>query len=286
MVVLVETVTLERDANLAEHLLHGRSTLGIFAVVGLRAFGQGVVAERLPQLEHLAGAFTSVVVGRHGIGGYRATGNGPPSPSWPYDGDVILAVSLVIGAYVVGMFPTAHIVGRRLGVNPTTEGSGNPGASNVYRLGGRKAGVIVGVIDMLKGAVPVGIALLVADMPEAHAVWVAAVAGHVWPVIRGFRGGKGVATAGGAGLVINPLIGLACIGVFLVLVRVARIAALGSLGIALAFPVISALVGEPGYKVAVSAGVASILVIRHQSNIRRMLRRDENRIDESGPAAA
>lgn len=199
---------------------------------------------------------------------------------------VLLAVVLVIGAYVIGMFPTAHIVGRRMGVNPTTQGSGNPGASNVYRLGGRKAGVIVGMIDMLKGAIPAAIALLVAGMPEAHAVWVAAVAGHVWPVTRGSRGGKGVATAGGAGLVINPLIGLACAGVFLVLVKVARIAALGSLGIALSYPVIAALVGRPGYEVAVSAGVASILVIRHQSNIRRMLRRDENRIDESGTAAA
>ena len=199
---------------------------------------------------------------------------------------MLLAVVLVIGAYLIGMFPTAHIVGRRLGVNPTTQGSGNPGASNVYRLGGRKAGVIVGGIDMLKGAIPAGIALLVAGMPEAHAVWVAAVAGHVWPVTRGFRGGKGVATAGGAGLVINPLIGLACAAVFFVLVKVARIAALGSLGIAFSYPVIAAIVGRPAYEVAVSAGIASILVIRHQSNIRRMLRRDENRIGESGTAAA
>jgi glycerol-3-phosphate acyltransferase PlsY len=199
---------------------------------------------------------------------------------------VLLAVALVIGAYVIGMFPTAQLVGRRMGLNPTVQGSGNPGASNVYRLGGRRAGVIVGVVDMLKGAIPAGVALLVGGMPEAHAVWVAAVAGHVWPVTRGFRGGKGVATAGGAGLVINPLIGLACAGVFLVLVKVARIAALGSLGIALAYPVIAALVGRPGYEVAVSAGVAAILVVRHQSNIRRMLRRDENRFDESGSAAA
>lgn len=203
-----------------------------------------------------------------------------------YDGAVFLGVVLVIGAYLIGMFPTAQIVGRQMGVNPTAEGSGNPGASNVYRLGGRRAGVIVGVIDMLKGAVPAAIALTVAGMPEAHAVWVAAVAGHVWPVTRGFRGGKGVATAGGAGLVIHPAIGLACAVIFLVLVKVARIAALGSLGIAMAYPMIAAAVGRPGYEVAVSAGVAAILVIRHQSNIRRMMRRDENRLGESGSAAA
>lgn len=183
----------------------------------------------------------------------------------------MLLVVLVVVGYLIGMFPTAQIVGRQMGLDPTREGSRNPGASNVYRLGGRRAGVVVGMIDMLKGAIPAGLALLLAGRPEAHAVWIAAVAGHVWPVTRGFRGGKGVATAGGAGLVISPLIGLACAGVFLVTVKIARIAALGSLGIAVTFPVIAALAGRPGWEVAVSAGVAAILVIRHQSNIRRLL---------------
>ena len=187
----------------------------------------------------------------------------------------MLMAALIIGAYIVGMFPTAQIVGRQLGLDPTRADSGNPGASNVYRLAGRRAGVIVGVIDMLKGAIPAGIALAVAGRPEAHAVWVAAVAGHVWPVVRGFRGGKGVATAGGAGLVISPIIGLACAAVFLLVVKVLRIAALGSLSIALTFPIIAALAGRPASEVAVSAGVAAILIIRHQSNIRRLLGRDE-----------
>ncbi len=195
----------------------------------------------------------------------------------PYDVPVLMVV-LVVVAYVIGMFPTAQIVGRQLGLDPTRAGSGNPGASNVYRLAGRRAGVIVGVIDMLKGAIPAGLALLIAGRPEAHAVWVAAVAGHVWPVTRGFRGGKGVATAGGAGLVISPLIGLACAGVFLVTVKVGRVAALGSLGMALVYPIIAAMVGRPGWEVGVSAGVASILVIRHQSNIRELIRRDESQL--------
>ena len=166
--------------------------------MSLGAHGEGVVGERLPQLEHLAGSFASVVVDRHGCGGYRCE----ICPA-PYDVAVLMVV-FVVAAYVIGMFPTAQIVGRKVGLDPTRAGSRNPGASNVYRLVGRKAGVIVGVIDMLKGAIPAGFALLVAGRPEAHAVWVAAVAGHVWPATRGFRGGKGVATAGGAGLVINP----------------------------------------------------------------------------------
>lgn len=182
----------------------------------------------------------------------------------------------VIASYIVGTFPTAQLVARLVGADdPTTQGSGNPGASNMYRTAGKRAGVLVGVIDALKGAVPVGVALLVAGRLEAHAVWVAAVAGHVWPVTRRLRGGKGVATAGGGGLLISPLIGIACGLLFFAVVKWGRVAALGSLSIAIAFPIVSAIAGRPGWEVAVGAGVAAILVVRHQSNIRRLLARDE-----------
>lgn len=185
----------------------------------------------------------------------------------------------VVAAYLVGTFPTAQLVAWVVGANdPTQEGSGNPGASNVYRIAGKRAGVAVGVIDALKGAIPVGIALAVAGRPEAHAVWVAAVAGHVWPVNRRFRGGKGVATAGGGGLVISPVIGLACGVLFFVVVRFGRVAALGSLSIAVAFPFVSAMAGRPAWEVAVGAGVATILFVRHQSNIRRMLQNGEAKV--------
>lgn len=185
----------------------------------------------------------------------------------------------VVAAYLVGTFPTAQLVAWVVGANdPTQEGSGNPGASNVYRIAGKRAGVAVGVIDALKGAIPVGIALAVAGRPEAHAVWVAAVAGHVWPATRRFRGGKGVATAGGGGLVISPVIGLACGVLFFVVVRFGRVAALGSLSIAVAFPFVSAMAGRPAWEVAVGAGVATILFVRHQSNIRRMLQNGEAKV--------
>jgi glycerol-3-phosphate acyltransferase PlsY len=188
---------------------------------------------------------------------------------------VLLALGLV-AAYLVGTFPTAQLVARLAGADdPTRRGSGNPGASNVYRLAGKRAGVAVGIIDALKGAIPVAIALAVAGRPEAHAVWVAAVAGHVWPITRRLRGGKGVATAGGGGLVISPFIGLACGVLFFVVVRFGRVAALGSLSIAVAYPIVSAVAGRPGWEVAVGAGVAAILIVRHQSNIRRLLRDDE-----------
>ena len=229
------------------------------------AGGQRLVAERLPHFKHLSGELTPVVVGGHENGGYPCAQH-----SQPYDGRVIEVVC-VVAAYVVGMFPTATIVGRRLGVDPTREGSGNPGASNIYRLASRKAGVIVGLLDMLKGAVPAALALIVSGRPAAHAVWVAAVVGHVWPVLRGFRGGKGVATAGGAGLMISPIIGVLCALTFLIVVKVLRVAALGSLSIAFSYPLLAAAFGYPAWEILVSAGVAAILVLRHQSNIRGLL---------------
>ncbi len=200
----------------------------------------------------------------------------------------MLLVGGLLIAYLVGTFPTALMVGRRIGRDPSREGSGNPGASNVYRIGGRRAGIIVGIIDMLKGAVPVGIALAVAGRPEAHAVWVAAVAGHVWPITRRLRGGKGVATAGGGGIVVGPIIGISCGLLFLAVVKFGRVAALGSLSIAIAFPIVSAIAGRPLSEVAVSAAVAGILVVRHQSNIRKMLggaEAEHDRREDTGTAA-
>ncbi len=189
---------------------------------------------------------------------------------------MVALIGGVVLAYLAGTFPTALIVGRRVGADPARQGSGNPGASNVWRLGGRRAGLITGLIDMLKGAVPTGIALAVAGRPEAHAVWLAAVAGHVWPITRKLRGGKGVATAGGGGIVLGPVIGLACAVLFFGVVKFGRVAALGSLSIAIAYPIVSAIVGRPGWEIAVSSAVAVILVIRHQSNIRRMLRHEDS----------
>jgi glycerol-3-phosphate acyltransferase PlsY len=189
---------------------------------------------------------------------------------------VVALIGGLVLAYLAGTFPTALIIGRRVGTDPTLAGSGNPGASNVYRLSGRRAGVIVGLIDVLKGAIPTAIALAVAGRPEAHAVWLAAVIGHVWPITRKFRGGKGMATAGGGGIVLGPFVGIACALLFFGIVKFGRVAALGSLSIAAAYPIVSAIVGRPGWEIAVSSGVAAILFIRHQSNIRRMLRPEES----------
>jgi acyl-phosphate glycerol 3-phosphate acyltransferase len=100
-------------------------------------------------------------------------------------------------AYVLGTLPSAQVVAGRSGVDPMSAGSGNPGATNVYRTAGRRAGLVVFALDVGKGVAAVLMGMAVAGRPLALACWAAATVGHVLPVTRRLRGGKGVATGGG-----------------------------------------------------------------------------------------
>jgi glycerol-3-phosphate acyltransferase PlsY len=188
---------------------------------------------------------------------------------------ILVRVGFVVGAYLLGTFPSAQLVGARLGIDPTQTGSGNPGATNVLRTAGRRAGALVFAGDALKGAVPAALGLLVDDRGLAVACWAAAVLGHVFPLTRRLRGGKGVATAGGGTLVLYPLVGVALLVVFAAVVRLSRTASLGSLAVAVALPLLVAASDRPGWEVAAAAGVSVLVVIRHAGNIRRLLHREE-----------
>lgn len=179
--------------------------------------------------------------------------------------------ALVVVAYLVGTFPTALLVARRRGHDPTAEGSGNPGATNVYRVAGRRAGVIVLVGDLLKGALPAAAGLALGGRTWAVAAGAAAVLGHVVPATRGFRGGKGVATAGGMALVVWPVVSLVLVVLFAAVSRLSGAASLGSLAIAVGLPTGVALSGRPGWEVAAAAALAVVVVARHHENIRRLL---------------
>ncbi|HUP75625.1 MAG TPA: glycerol-3-phosphate acyltransferase [Acidimicrobiales bacterium] len=181
-----------------------------------------------------------------------------------------LWIVVTAGAYGVGTFPTAQIVGRRIGRDPTREGSGNPGATNVYRTAGRRAGLLVGLVDVLKGAAPAAVGYLVDGRPLATVAWAAAVAGHVLPVTRWLRGGKGVATAAGGAAVLHPLIALALGVVFVVVARATRRASLGSLAIAVLLPVGVAITGRPAWEVGAAAAIGALVLVRHAANLRRL----------------
>ena len=181
----------------------------------------------------------------------------------------------MVGAYVLGTFPTAILVGRRRGLDPTKEGSGNPGATNMYRVAGKKAGVIVLVGDIAKGVIPALIGWAVDGRPLAFACWAAAVVGHVFPVFRRFRGGKGVATAGGGVIVLFPLVAGCCIVVFVAILKTTKKGSLGSIVMAGFVPILAATFGRPGWEVAVAAGVSAIVIGRHWSNLVRLARGTE-----------
>jgi glycerol-3-phosphate acyltransferase PlsY len=188
------------------------------------------------------------------------------------------ATAWVVAAYLVGTFPTAQLVAARWGVDPTRAGSGNPGATNVARTAGRGAGVATLVGDLGKGALAAGVGWAVGGHGLGVACGVAAVVGHVLPVTRRFRGGKGVATGAGMALVVFPLALAAAALVFAAVLAVSRTVSLASIVAVALLPVAAGLTGAGGAEVAALAGCAALVVVAHRDNIVRLVHGDERRL--------
>ena len=187
----------------------------------------------------------------------------------------MVAVALLVPvAWLLGTFPSAQLVARAHGRNILEEGSGNPGASNVGRLLGWKAGALVLLLDFAKGAVAAGAGLAIGGRPGACVLGVAAVVGHTLPLYR--KGGKGVAAAGGALVVLYPLIVVGLAVFWFVVARVLHKASLASLLATILFPIAVFVFRFDRWEVGVVSGLAVLVVVRHAANIRRLLRREEN----------
>jgi acyl phosphate:glycerol-3-phosphate acyltransferase len=197
--------------------------------------------------------------------------------------DLGWAAILILPAYFLGTFPSALLVARMGGHDVLTEGSGNPGASNVARLMGWKAGLVVMLADFGKGAIASGVGLAVAGRGAAFALGIAAVIGHMFPVTRRFKGGKGVATAGGMLLVLYPLIVLILGVVWFLVARVLKLASVASLLCTVLFPVLVAVGGYGAEEVAVIAALAVIVIARHAANVRRLFQGRELRTGDGEP---
>ena len=187
---------------------------------------------------------------------------------------------LIPGAYLLGSISAAIIVCKLMGLaDPRTQGSRNPGATNVARIGGKKAAALTLLGDMLKGLLPV----LVAHALDAGALILAGTAlaaflGHLYPVFFGFQGGKGVATALGVSFGLHWPAGLAIAGIWLVMAVVFRYSSLSALtAIALSPAVFYWLMPEPPV-IAAMAILAVILFWRHRSNIANLVSGKENKI--------
>ncbi len=196
---------------------------------------------------------------------------------------------LVVASYLLGSIPTGLLIGKKMGVDVRTQGSGNIGATNVARTVGKKVGVLVLLLDAFKGALPVALFSALdldsrirlgapIDRFLVTAVGLAPIVGHCFPVWLRFRGGKGVATALGVFLVVDPLSLAAGAALFAVLYAAFRIVSIGSMSAAIAIPIACALLGRPLPVILLAAGGAAIVLGKHHGNIRRLLRRSELRV--------
>ena len=179
---------------------------------------------------------------------------------------------LLVPAYFLGTFPSAVWIARTKGIDITREGSGNPGASNIARTLGTKWGVLVFLLDALKGPVPAAVGLVIDHRALGYAMVAAAVLGHMFPVTRGFKGGKGVATMGGSAFVLQPIVSAILLAVWFVVRKATKKASLASLAIAVGLPIGVAIKGAPAWEILAIVGINALVIVRHLDNIKRLVR--------------
>jgi glycerol-3-phosphate acyltransferase PlsY len=204
----------------------------------------------------------------------------------------VSALVCVAIAYLAGSIPSGLWLGRALrGVDVRTLGSGNLGATNVYRSLGPPIGIATLLIDIAKGALPAwflpgSLGTAFPGGPEwcRLSVGLAAIAGHVWTMFAGFKGGKGVATTVGVLLALSPLAFGVFLGVFVVTLAITRFVSLGSVLGAIGFAIALAVAGRgaPGPTLAFGVLVAALVIVRHRDNIGRLLRGEEHRFQFGG----
>lgn len=193
---------------------------------------------------------------------------------------MLIDIVLIVAGYLFGSVSTAILTCRAMGLpDPREDGSGNPGATNVLRLGGKKAAGITLAGDLLKGLVPVLIARLVGVEAGVTAlVGLSAFLGHLYPLFFRFQGGKGVATAFGVIIGLSPLVAACAFGTWLAVAAITRISSLAALVAAALSPLFLWIFDLPNpYMIAVAMMVV-LLLWRHRSNIQRLLEGSESRI--------
>ena len=195
---------------------------------------------------------------------------------------------LVILAYLIVSIPTAVWVSKKwFGIDIREHGSGNAGATNTFRILGKKAGSFVMFVDMLKGFIAVKLSLLSAFPWTSEAITnlqialgLAAVVGHIFPIWANFRGGKGIATLFGMILGIQPLVAVLLIGVFLLMLYLTQYVSLSSMSASVAFPIMILFIfrePEISYRVFAIA-TACLVILTHHKNINRLLHGNENKV--------
>jgi len=184
-----------------------------------------------------------------------------------------LLIGALLASYLLGAVPFGLLLSKALCKrDPRDYGSGNIGATNAMRTGGKLVGALTLLADISKGAIPVSLALM-AQLPES---WIAAIAvatffGHIFPVYLGFRGGKGVATMLGVILPWQPLIAAIGLLAWIILLKITRYVSLSSIVAALLLPLLLALSGASMPALMVGMVFASLVTLKHAANIKRLI---------------
>jgi glycerol-3-phosphate acyltransferase PlsY len=196
---------------------------------------------------------------------------------------VVVDVLIVVGAYLLGSIPFGYVLPRLVrGEDVRTRGSGNVGASNVWRVYGRSLGVPVALLDVAKGFVPALVGLEVGGDWVGVLAGAAAMIGHARPVFLGFgKGGKMVATAGGVAFALAPLVAAICLVLWLVVFALFRYASLASLVTATALPLLCLAFGSSWPVVGFTALAAVGVILLHRHNLRRLLAGTEPRFSRA-----
>jgi len=193
-----------------------------------------------------------------------------------------LPIAAIVAAYLIGSLSSAIILCKLAGLpDPRSEGSGNPGATNVLRIGGKKLAATVLFIDVVKGVLPVTIVSLVGfDLAWITATAFAAFLGHLYPVFFQFKGGKGVATALGGFLALSPLLGGAILLSWLFVFIISRISSLSAIIAASLAPLYSMWLINSLEARWIIFVMTTMLLIRHKSNIKRLLSGEESNLKQ------
>jgi glycerol-3-phosphate acyltransferase PlsY len=198
-------------------------------------------------------------------------------------------LAALVGGYLIGSLSFAVILSRLFGLaDPRSYGSKNPGATNVLRSGNRPAALLTLAFDALKGYVPVMVVLIFGPrygLGETAAAFtgLAAFIGHLWPVFFRFQGGKGVATAAGVIMAVNPGLGLCTLASFAIIVAFSRYVSLASIVAAVFAPFYQALIWGLEPAILAIAVMSLLLIWRHEGNIKKLLAGTENKLGAKAP---
>ncbi|HPO05357.1 MAG TPA: glycerol-3-phosphate 1-O-acyltransferase PlsY [Bacillota bacterium] len=190
--------------------------------------------------------------------------------------EMAVSAAAIVIAYMIGNISPATLISKASGVDIRKEGSGNPGTTNMLRIMGKKAALLTLVIDVLKGVAGVLVGAYLGGEALSVLCGLAVFTGHIFPAIYGFKGGKGIATAFGVLLALHINIALICLGVAALGFVTARRVSVGSLLAALSLPFLAWLY-MPDY-ILVFTAMAIIVLIKHRSNLMRLIKGEEPKI--------